>query len=163
MATRYFDHIDSLKEGKSEYHELLHRFHPDKEGGNNEICKEIVKQFNEFLGRIMQNAFNHQGDSKTGDADIRDFVDILRKIKDFNMDIEIIGHWIWAFRGSYEYKDQLKSMGFWFSKAKRAWVYNGGKRNFKMKGRYSMNQIRNMHPVQRIKDYKKEEREAIEA
>lgn len=152
---QYFKGIDTLSEGKKLYHTLLHENHPDK-GGDNDICNEIIRQFNDLLQRLMQAAFNTQGDDKTGDSDIRNFVDILRKVKDFNMDIEIIGHWIWAFRGSFEYKEQLKQMGFWFSKTKKAWVYNGQRHNRKVRGHYSMNQIRNRHTVRKIREYAEE-------
>lgn len=43
------------------------------------------------------------------------------------MRIEIIGQWIWCFE-SYEYKEQLKALDFWFSKSKKAWVYSGSKK-----------------------------------
>lgn len=59
-----------------------------------------------------------------------DVQEILEKIKDYNMKIEVIGSWIWCFN-SYEYKDQLKELGFWYSGSKKAWVYNGQQKKYR--------------------------------
>ena len=49
----------------------------------------------------------------------------MKKIIDFDCDIEIIGYWIYCFR-SYEIREALKEMGFWFSSKHKAWVFSGG-------------------------------------
>lgn len=54
-------------------------------------------------------------------------MDILKKIIDFDCEIEIIGYWIYCFK-SFAVKDALKDLGFWFSSKHRAWVFSGGKK-----------------------------------
>ena len=40
------------------------------------------------------------------------------------------------------YKDEIKAAGFWWSKSKRAWYYNGSDKKSKRRGRYSMDGLR---------------------
>lgn len=44
---------------------------------------------------------------------------ILNEIICFNMEIEVIGSWVWCFN-CYAYKDSLKALGFKYAPKKRA-------------------------------------------
>lgn len=65
------------------------------------------------------------------------------------MTIEVIGEWIWC-TNSFRYKDQLKELGFWFAKSKKAWVFNGKAKAFEC-GHYSLNQLRRKFATKNIK------------
>jgi len=133
----YFYGIASIEEGKKVYRDLLKEHHPDK-GGDLEITKKINIDFEEFCEWMMQNAF--ENDERAEGKNPGPFADILKNVIRLNMRIEIIGHWIYAF-DSYGVKEELKALGFWFSRTHKAWVYSGGKKR-RMRGRYSTNQLR---------------------
>lgn len=53
----------------------------------------------------------------------------LTTIKDIK--IERVGSWIWVSGNTYQIKDKLKEMGFFYSHNKKAWFYNGQTTKFK--------------------------------
>jgi ubiquinone/menaquinone biosynthesis C-methylase UbiE len=68
------------------------------------------------------------------------FQDILQKIINLDCEIEIIGYWIYCFK-SYEVREQLKELGFWFSSKHKAWIYSG-KAKRKIISKQTLEQIR---------------------
>ena len=124
-----------LAEIKQQYRELCKKFHPDLNPDNPETAAEAMKAINaeyeDILKDLMSNAFNaYQQERKdsgaeTWEQDMTPFADILAQILHMDdIDIEIIGFWIYAFN-SFTRRDELKDLGFWFSSKHRAWVYSG--------------------------------------
>lgn len=117
----------SLEELKQTYRKLCVKNHPDL-GGSEEVMKEINIEYESMLQKL---AFAYNADEthkETYNYKEDMFADIINKIIHYTeMNIEIIGQWIWCFN-AYEYHEQLKDLGFWFSKSKRAWVYSGTKK-----------------------------------
>ena len=124
---KFFMDCSTLEELKQLYRKLCIKNHPDL-GGDEETMKEINAEYKEALQKLSfaYNADETHKDTHDWRTDM--FADVLQKIIHFsNMSIEIIGQWIWCFN-SFEYKDQLKQLGFWFSSSKKAWVYSGDKK-----------------------------------
>ena len=137
---KYFENITTIENLKKEYKKLCFRFHPDLNGGDNKPMQEINSEY-EFLLKNLANEFNTDPEQDfTYNWENDRFAEIIQKIITFKMDIEIIGSWIWCFN-SFEYKDILKEIGFWFSKSKRAWVYSGSAKS-RSRGHYSMDGLR---------------------
>lgn len=137
---KYFENITSIENLKKEYKKLCFRFHPDLNGGDSRPMQEINAEY-EFLLENLAKEFNTDPEQDfTYNWENDRFAEIIQKIITFKMDIEIIGSWIWCFN-SFEYKDILKEIGFWFSKSKRAWVYSGSKKS-RSRGHYSMDGLR---------------------
>jgi len=156
----YFSGCQSIEEAKTLYRELLKANHPDL-GGSEEETKKIIASFEVFCRNYMNSAFSDYADS-TGNsvhADSDFFGDILAKILSFNIRVEVIGYWIYAFE-SYEYRNELKELGFWFSGKHKAWVYSGTVKS-KYRTRMNLDQIRTHHGYELIKE--KEERLSITA
>ena len=62
--------------------------------------------------------------------------EVLEKIINFSgVDIEIIGQWVWVFN-SYEYRKELKELGFKYASNKKAWYFHT--EAFRKKGKYKM-------------------------
>lgn len=107
----------TVEEAKSLYRKLSKQYHPDL-GGDIETFKVLGNVFEDVIKNFVFTAFSESGDrAKRHSANI--FADILAKIIKFNITIEIIGFWIYAFN-SYEYWEQLKDLGFWFSRKHKA-------------------------------------------
>lgn len=150
--TNYFNECKSLDEAKKTYRNLVKANHPDVNPNAEETMKAINNAFEKFIDNFMEgkaDAFN-----STSDFDINSFkyAEMLKKVIHFNMEIEIIGVWIYA-RQSFEVKEELKALGFWFSSKHKAWVYSGDVKK-KVKSRLTTNQVRNIHGSEMVKDKK---------
>lgn len=147
----YFDDCKDLAEGRKMYHELLLEHHPDH-GGNEETCKKIINEFEEFLNDFMNASYQSWSKESGKDFDFNSyaFAEVLKDIMNFNMTIDIIGFWIYAFN-SYAYKEQLKELGFWYSKKHKAWIFSG-RPKVNIRSRYSTNAVREMHGFEHLRD-----------
>jgi hypothetical protein len=129
--TNYFKACKSIEEAKKTYRKLLLKNHPDHAGAEGEAATvEIIRQFNAFIDFFVSDSFDSyyaDKDNKPGAETVTPFQDILKKIIDFDCEIEIIGYWIYCFK-SYEIREELKAIGFWFSSKHKAWVFSGGKK-----------------------------------
>ncbi len=140
----YFKDCKKLDEAKRLYHTLLKENHPDH-GGDTSTCQMIIEQFENYIKTFVEGIFSTDENLKYEHFS-DDFQAILNKIIHFeNMKIEIIGYWIYCFN-SYEYKEELKAFGFWFSKKHRAWVFSGTSKK-KIRSRLTTNDIRSIHGV----------------
>lgn len=152
----YFQNCNSAEEIKKTYRTLSMKFHPDQ-GGDEQTMKEINRQLDEALRSVLDSAFDtwKERTQSTGHYQYSEdkFSEILRNIVDFNIRIEIIGFWIYAFE-SYQYKNALKELGFWFSKKHKAWVYSGDKKR-KVRSKLTTNDVRTIHGSREIRDREK--------
>jgi curved DNA-binding protein CbpA len=154
----YFEQCQSVEEAKKHYRKLIMQYHPDHAGEEGEaVTKEIINQFNNFLNGFMSNSFNtyySDKDWKPAPGAETPFQEILKKIINFDCEIEIIGYWLYCFK-SYEVREQLRELGFWFSSKHKAWVFSGrAKKN--ITSRQSLDEIRARKGSQKIE---KEEQE----
>jgi hypothetical protein len=155
---KYFEQCQSIEEAKKQYRALLMQYHPDHAGQEGEaVTKEIIAQFNAFLKGFMSHSFNSFYEDKEWKPEpdtVTPFQDILQKIINFDCEIEIIGYWIYCFN-SYEVREQLRELGFWFTGKHKAWVYSGkAKRNISSKE--TLDQIRAKKGSQKIAKDEKE-------
>ena len=61
-----------------------------------------------------------------------------------NINIEVCGSWIWCFN-SYEYRKELKELGFKYASSKKAWYYHTDGFRKKSHRKLSMNDIRDYY------------------
>jgi hypothetical protein len=154
----YFEHCKSVEEAKKVYRSLLMKHHPDHAGTEGEAAtKEIINRFNAFLNGFMSRSFNSYYEDKEWKPDpeaVTPFQDILQKIINLDCEIEIIGFWIYCFN-SYEVREQLKELGFWFTKKHKAWVYSG-RSKLNISSRETLNEIRAKKGSQKVEKEEKE-------
>ena len=127
----WFAGITDITDLRNKYRELIKKYHPDNNG-------DVV---------VMQEINVRERYDDTSD---NEFKAILNKIVNFNMDVEIIGCWIWCFN-SYVYRKQLKELGFTYASKKKAWCWHPGefKRKYrkeididKIRGKYGSKNVR---------------------
>ncbi len=154
---KYFADCGDLQSLKKTYRKLCMKLHPDMQGGNAEFFKEMDKEYKQLL-KTFSNAANFANDTENNDSEFHNwkedrFAEIIQKIIFYSgMDIEIIGEWIWCFN-AYSYKEQLKDLGFWFSKGKKAWVYNGASKRL-CRGHYSKKQLYSKYGCEKVETLK---------
>jgi len=165
MTTKWFESNLSLDDLKYEYRKLIKKHHPDL-GGDEEVTKEIINEYEKLISYAIDTGFKiYQADRERSgkeryDSDLTPFYKVLKKVMDFRdkeLRIEIIGYWIYCFK-SFRTREDLKSLGFWYSQKHKAWVYNGRKYKKFLRTRLSLNQIKASHGVEVINpDEEKEE------
>jgi hypothetical protein len=145
-------------EAKKVYRELSKENHPDK-GGSIEMMQQINIEYERFLKNFIDGRVNDFAADKDYDINSEPFSDMLKKVMDFDMDIEIIGFWIYARDcWSVEEKNTLKDLGFWYSKKHKAYVFSGSKKK-KIRSKLTTADIRDIHGSTDIKT--REEKKAI--
>lgn len=157
---KYFRNINTLEELRKVYKELLKIHHPDN-GGNVAIMQEINAEYDKMF-KVLKD--RHTSKSSNNTTDFNEFKnkqydfsedkalrEMLEKIIAFSgITIEVVGNWIWCFN-SYEFRKELKELGFKYASSKRAWYWHS--EAFRKKGRkaLSMDDIRNYYGSTEVK------------
>ena len=157
---KYFKDCKDIETLKKEYKKLALKFHPDlnKDPEALETMKNINNEYD-----IMFEKLKHIHNNKTENANKQtaetpeQFRNIINIIITFeNVTIELIGSWLWITGNTYTYKDILKSLGFAWSKSKKAWYLSNdlNKFDFKRKTGSTLEKVRELHGSQNIETKK---------
>jgi hypothetical protein len=156
----YFKKCGTIEEAKKMYRELLLKHHPDHAGKKGEaVTVEIIKQFNQFIDTFIADSFDSYYADKEERPDpdtVTPFQEVLKKIIEFECEIEIIGYWIYCFN-SYAVHEKLKELGFWFSSKHKAWIFSGSSKMF-FCGKKTLDEIRAEKGSRKINNQKDEEK-----
>ena len=139
--------MESLQELRKQYKELLKANHPDN-GGDLAAMQEINAEYDRLFA-ILSKENKSDSQSYTQEEN-EQFKVILNAIIGFNMTVEIIGSWIWCF-DCYQYKDQLKALGFTWCSKKKSWVWHDGEYHRHHKKEIPLNDIRAKYGSQTVK------------
>lgn len=146
---KYFTGIKTVEKLRKKYRELLKQHHPDN-GGNEEIMKEINLEYDSLFADLSrENSSSEECSSEHEKEENEAFKNILNQIIGYNMEIEIIGKWIWCF-DCYAYKDKLKELGFKWAAKKKAWTWHHGNYKRYHKGEMSLDDIRSKYGAQKV-------------
>lgn len=152
---KYFKNINCVEQLKKQYKTLCKKYHPDlNTEDTTSIMQEINAEYSTLFERYKNIHENAEGETYTAKESTTeqstDFINIINSIINFNIDIEIVGSWVWCFN-SYEYREQLKALGFKYAAKKKAWCWHSD--NYKKKSRkeMNMNEIRNLYGSETIK------------
>ena len=155
---KYFKNCKTKEDAKKLYKKLAFKHHPDK-GGDVEIMKAINNEFDDF----MKNFKEEKDSKKEYEFTATTYRKLIEQLIKFdNIIIDVVGCFIWITGNTYNVKEELKQLGFRYSKNKKAWYiapeeYMKNRVNYKKK--YSMNEIKNKYGCTSIKSkggYKKE-------
>lgn len=127
MMKKYFKNVKTKEELRKEYVKLAKANHPDN-GGNAETFKAIQNEY-DYLSKILPNAKatteqeaeQQKHDEMQIDEALKDMID--RIIIFDGLNIEVVGSWIWVDGNTFQCKEQLKELGFKWSKARKKWHY----------------------------------------
>jgi len=119
----YFEGITSIEAAKQRYKELAKQYHPDKGG-----CVEVMKAINAQYEKVAEGIFQKGGKSITeieellkNDLALREKIDAISGID--GVDVEICGSWVWVTGNTKEFKDLLKTAGYFWASKKLAWYW----------------------------------------
>lgn len=145
---KWFVGVQDIQELRKRYRELLKRYHPDNECGSVEITQEINAEYDRLFSKFNKGETQEQ--KRYGKEENEKFKYILNKIIGFDMDIEIIGSWIWCFN-CFEYKDILKELGFTWCHKKKSWVWHDGEYRRRHKEEIPLSSIREKYGTETVK------------
>jgi curved DNA-binding protein CbpA len=154
----YFNDCNTNEEVKKKYKEMAKKLHPDC-GGNEKEFKEMCSQYEKAFDKY-KNVFTN-ADGETYKKETNETFDIFKDIIDIiismeNIDIEIIGSWIWCTGNTKEYKEKLKELGFKWSQKKCAWSFYFGEWKKHYKKNYTLEEIRSKYGSEKIIKEKQE-------
>lgn len=152
----YFKNVQTLEQLRKQYKELLKKFHPDNTNGSEEITKTINKEYEELFKALKdkhdsnadradnnKTAYNNMKYNFEEDERPRE---MLQKVIHFSdITIEIIGNWLWIGGNTYQYRKELKELGFKFAGQKKCWYWHSEAFRKKSNKPLSMNDIRSYY------------------
>ena len=143
---KWFKDVTTVEELRKLYRELLRKHHPDN-GGNVSDMQEINAEYDAIFARSKENGSTTNSYSE---EENEQFKAILNEIIGYNMTIEVIGSWIWCF-DCFQYKDQLKALGFTWCSKKKSWVWHSERYRRHHKKEIPLNDIRAKYGSQTVK------------
>lgn len=141
---KYFTgQITTIEELKKEYKKLAMKNHPDR-GGSTEAMQEINAEY-EILSKKLDNK-----------ADFKDYLNIINDLINFDeIQIEIIGSWIWISGETKNIKDKLKELQFRWASKKKMWYKKPADEVTRSRGKKTIDEIRATYGSQLVKESKK--------
>lgn len=138
----------NISELKKAYKKYALQFHPDnKDTGNHDKFIALQNEYEQLFERL-KHASTDENEKK---ENVKTYKDIINEIIKFNVNIEIIGSWIWVSGSTYAIKEDLKKLGFKWSKNKKSWYFTTMPYKKKSKKQTTLNDIRNIYGSQTIK------------
>lgn len=150
----YFENCKTLEELKKLYRKLVMKLHPDVAGAEHEEEFKIMNnEYDDYFEKLKNYRRNKEGtiyEKETNEV-VGTFKNIIEKIIHFeNVNIEIIGDWIWVSGNTKNYKDILKDLKFKWGSNKSAWYYYEGQYKKFGKKTYTMNELRAMWGTENV-------------
>lgn len=154
---KYFKNIETLEDLKKEYKKQALKLHPDLNMGEDttknfqEMQNEYEKVFN-IVKNIRRNEKGEKYTTETTET-MEEFKDVIDKIIHFkNVNIEIIGSWIWLTGDTKTYKETIKELGFRWSKNKIAWYYHKEKFRKRSNKLFTLDDIREKFGSEKVQN-----------
>ena len=153
----YFNNITTLEELRRQYRDLLKKYHPDNKDGSTQATQEINAEYDRLFkvlkdrhekstdnkGNNTKTDFNNMKYDFSDDELLRDMLQKVIHLSDIT--IEIIGNRIWISGNTYQYKKELKDLGFKFAGQKKSWYWHSEAFRKRSHKKLSMEDIRNYY------------------
>ena len=110
-----FQDIEGINEAKKIYKTLAKNLHPDIGGS-----EEVFKILNEIYNNLIEHKIYFSNSSKI-DIELEKIISLILHFE--NINIELIGSWIWVNGDTKEIKEKLKEIGFKWASKKKMWYY----------------------------------------
>ncbi|MCU5081654.1 molecular chaperone DnaJ [Bacillus toyonensis] len=149
---RFFENVTTLENLKKQYKKLAKKYHPDC-GGDAKTFINMKKEYDSMFERL--NKGTEKADT------FQNIIDSISKYDD--IEIEIIGAWIWITGNTYPIKKELNDLGFKYAGRKKAWIFFEGDYKKNHNKNFTLDEIRDMHDVQKVKRNKSNRKLAIES
>ena len=140
-----FQGIEGINEAKKIYKTLAKKLHPDIGGSEEEF-----KLLNEIYNHLIENKIYFSNSSKI-DIELEKIISLILHFE--NINIELIGSWVWVSGDTKEIKEKLKEIGFKWASKKKMWYY--GEMKAKNPNPKSMEEIKAKYGSETLKSDEK--------
>ncbi len=161
----YFKNVNDLQELRKQYKELLKKHHPDN-GGNVSEMQEINAEYDKLFTALKDKHESKSADNESKQSDYnanmydwendKALREVLEKIINFDgIEIILVGAWIWLDGNTYPYKNELKTIGFRWSRNRKKWYWNNGEYTGRGNKKISFSDIENKYGSTKFKTQSK--------
>ena len=115
---------------KKDYMQLAKELHPDNNNGKTTAEFQLLQnEFEEIAKKIYNKHYDKNNNIyTTGEEYNESFKNIINEIIKYNdINIVIIGKWLWVSGNTKEKKEVFKKLKFRYSGNKQSWYYHDGK------------------------------------
>jgi hypothetical protein len=140
-----FQDIEGINEAKKIYKTLAKKLHPDIGGS-----EEDFKILNEIYNNLIEHKIYFSNSSKI-DIELEKIISLILHFE--NINIELIGSWVWVSGDTKEIKEKLKEIGFKWASKKKMWYY--GEMKAKNPNPKSMEEIKAKYGSETLKSDEK--------
>lgn len=171
MERKYFKNVETFDELKKAYRDLMKKWHPDLNPDNQEeatrIAKEINAEFDWLFDRIPNTRVNKDGQTYEAHkefetpAEFKHIIDIL--IKYSNIEIDVIGSWLWVSGETKPIKEILKDLKFKWHDVKKCWYYKNTRRKSSLAANLNFDDLINIYGGAKYNTNQKNDSENPEA
>ena len=140
-----FQDIEGINEAKKIYKTLAKNLHPDIGGS-----EEDFKILNEIYNNLIEHKIYFSNSSKI-DIELEKIISLILHFE--NINIELVGSWIWVSGDTKEIKEKLKEIGFKWASKKKMWYY--GEMKAKNPNPKSMEEIKTKYGSETLKSNEK--------
>ena len=130
---KYFKNVETVEDLRKEYKRLVFQLHPDK-GGNEEAFKEMINEYEKLFKILPKTKTNKKEKTEKTindlkmDKELRETLESILQFKD--IEVEVIGSYLWVYGNTYPIKEQLKALKFFWSKGHKCWMWNGQEKKY---------------------------------
>ena len=152
---------ETIEELKALYRKLALKHHPDL-GGDTETMKTVNSEYDSLFVEVKTFRRNSKGEvyeKETEEAPehFKDIIDALIKLNMEKVEVELIGCFLWLSGNTKPYKNEIKELGFKWSKNKSSWYLAPDDYRKRSRKDYSMNDIRSMYGSKNVNTDRTEE------
>ena len=154
---KWFIGIETVEDLKKAFRKLAMKHHPDV-GGDTATMQSINAEFDEAFERLSKaEASKHTSDTQhtnttskanttTASETAAQFRAIIEQLIVLDgIEIEVIGSWLWLTGNTYAHKDIIKSLGFKWSKSKKAWYFHSEPYRKTSRKTFTMSELRDLY------------------
>lgn len=130
----YFSQLQTVESIKKEYRKLCMKFHPDRNGGDLEQMKQVNVEYKTALknvdGQVSRDTAGKEHKYYYNEQTEQDLMDKINELLSLNMvdvDVAIIGCWIWITGNTKPYKEQFKKLDCKYNGKRKCWYFHTGK------------------------------------
>ena len=140
-----FQDIEGINEAKKIYKIIAKKLHPEIGGS-----EEDFKILNEIYNNLIEHKIYFSNSSKF-DIELEKIISLILHFE--NINIELVGSWIWVSGDTKEIKEKLKEIGFKWASKKKMWYY--GEMKAKNPNPKSMEEIKTKYGSETLKSNEK--------
>jgi hypothetical protein len=128
---KYFNECISVEEVKYLYRKLCMKYHPDRPDGDLLLMQSINVEYQDVL-KTMNGQQTTGSDGQTFtyryrndiESSVIEMLDILLSLKMQDVDIHLIGTWLWLQGNTKAFKEDLKTLGCRWHRLRKCWFWH---------------------------------------